>query len=83
MEIATIQKWGNSQGIRIPKYLLNSLQWKQGEKITVTIEDKKLIMEQVPISRHKNIKELFQDFHSENYNPSEIDWGKNVGEELW
>ena len=83
MEVATLQKWGNSQGIRIPKYLLNSLQWKQGEKVTLSIESNKLLIEQAPISRHKNIKELFQSFNTENYNPREIDWGNPTGDEVW
>lgn len=83
METVTLQKWGNSQGIRIPKYLLNSLHWQQGEKVTLSIEGNKLSIEQAPISRHKNIKELFQGFNSENYTPCEVNWGKPVGVELW
>lgn len=83
MEIATIQKWGNSQGIRIPKPVLAALQWQQGEKITMSVEGKKLLIEQAPISRHKSIKELFKGFSAENYTPREIDWGKPVGEEVW
>lgn len=83
MNQVTVQKWGNSQGIRIPKHVMASLHWQQGEKITMSVEGKKLLIEQAPISRHKNIKELFKDFNQENYTPSEIDWGKPVGEELW
>ena len=83
MEISTLQKWGNSHGIRIPKYLLNSLQWQQGEKITMSVEGKKLLIEQAPINRHKNIKELFKDFNPKNYTSHEIDWGKPAGDEVW
>ena len=83
MEISTIQKWGNSHGIRIPKHLLNSLQWQQGEKITMSVEGKKLLIEQAPISRHKNIKELFKDFNPQNYTAHAIDWGKPSGDEVW
>lgn len=83
MEIVTLQKWGNSQGIRIPKYLLNSLQWQQGDKVTLNIEANKLLIEQAPISRHKNIKELFKGFNPKNYIAREIDWGKSAGDEVW
>lgn len=83
MEISTLQKWGNSHGIRIPKYLLNSLQWQQGEKITMSIEGNRLLIEQAPINRHKNIKELFKDFNPQNYTSHEIDWGKPSGDEVW
>ena len=83
MEISKIKKWGNSQGIIIPKYLLNSLQWQQDEKIILRIEDKKLLIEQAPKSQHKNIKEIFKDFNSENYTPQEMNWGKPAGDEIW
>ena len=83
MEVATIQKWGNSQGVRIPKRLLDSLEWHQGEKIILSAKNKKLVIEQAPANRRKNIKELFEGFNSENYIPSEIDWGKSVGDEVW
>lgn len=29
----TIQKWGNSQGIRIPKSILDILHWKEDEEV--------------------------------------------------
>ena len=83
MEVATIQKWGNSQGIRIPKHLLDSLQWQQGEKIILNTKNKKLIIEQAPTNSYKNIKELFKGFNPENYTPCEIDWGTPVGKEVW
>ena len=30
---ATVQKWGNSQGIRIPKYLLESLGIRENDRV--------------------------------------------------
>ena len=83
MEVATIQKWGNSQGIRIPKRLLDSLQWQQGERIILSAKNKKLLIEKAPTNQHKNIKELFKGFNPDNYTPSEVDWGKPVGDEVW
>ena len=29
----TIQKWGNSQGIRIPKILLDTVKWNENEEL--------------------------------------------------
>ena len=34
----TIQKWGNSQGIRIPKYILDELTWSENETVDLTVE---------------------------------------------
>lgn len=41
----TIQKWGNSQGIRIPKHYLNELCWSEDEMVDLFIEDGKIIIE--------------------------------------
>lgn len=40
-----IQKWGNSQGIRIPKSILDSLKWKENEDVTTVVKNGKLIIE--------------------------------------
>ena len=77
----SIQKWGNSQGIRIPKILLETIKWSENELITIEIEDGKLIIEKAKEKR-KNIKELFADY-KDDYQPEEIDWGKPEGEEIW
>ncbi len=82
MTTSTIKKWGNSQGVRIPKHILDQLEWKNNEKITIKTEDKKIIIEKTNKKKRKNIKELFADFDGE-YNYTEFDWGKTVGKEIW
>ena len=77
----TIQKWGNSQGIRIPKMLLDSVNWSDDEQIIIEVEDGKLIMEKAK-GKRKNIKELFENYN-EDYKPTEVDWGKLEGAEIW
>lgn len=76
----TIQKWGNSQGIRIPKYLLDAVQWTENEQISVSVENNKIIIKK--IESQKTIKELFDDFQGD-YEPVEIDWGNPMGNEIW
>ena len=56
----TIQKWGNSQGIRIPKTILDTVKWTENEKIILVVENEKIIMEKAKKKR-KNIKELFAE----------------------
>ena len=80
MTITTIQKWGNSQGIRIHKFLLDAVQWDGNEKLMLIADKDKIIIEKV--EPRKNIMELFADFDSE-YVPVEMDWGQPVGEEIW
>lgn len=77
----TIQKWGNSQGIRIPKTILDTVKWTENEKIILVVENEKIIMEKAKKKR-KNIKELFADYEGK-YEPIEIEWGEAKGEEIW
>ena len=79
----TIQKWGNSQGVRLPKYLLDAVKLTANDKIIVRAEGDTLIIQKAaPIAAHKTIKELFADYNGE-YDPQEIDWGEQAGKEVW
>lgn len=77
----TLQKWGNSQGVRIPKTLLDTVNWSEDEQISIVVENGKIVMEKAK-GKRKNIKELFENY-DEEYEPAEIDWGKPEGEEIW
>ena len=77
----SIQKWGNSQGVRIPKILLDTVNWSEDEEITIVVENGKLIMEKAN-GKRKNIKDLFENY-TEEYIPIEIDWGEPEGKEIW
>jgi hypothetical protein len=78
----TIQKWGNSQGVRIPKMLLDSVKWAENEQIMILVDNDKLIIEKAKDKKRKNIKELFADYKGD-YKPINIDWGEPKGEEIW
>lgn len=76
----TIQKWGNRQGVRIPKKILDTVKWTEGEQIIIIVDNGKLIMEKAKYKR-KNIKELFADYQG-NYEPIDVDWGNSEGNEI-
>lgn len=80
MTTTTIQKWGNSQGIRIPKFLIDAVKWGNNEQLSLRVDENKIIIEKA--EPRKNIIELFADFEGE-YNPVDMDWGEPVGEEVW
>lgn len=77
---ANIQKWGNSQGIRIPKILLQILKWSENEEVTVNTENDRIIIEKA--KDKTTLSKLFADYN-EDYKPEEINWGEPVGRELW
>lgn len=77
----SLQKWGNNQGIRIPKSIVNEMNLDKNQKFVLTIEDEKIILtkQQENISL---IRELFENYETEN-NQREFDWGKPRGNEVW
>lgn len=79
--ITTIQKWGNSQGIRIPKIILDTVNWSENEEIIIIVDNGKLIMEKAN-NKRKNIEELFKNYTGD-YKPSDVDWGNPEGKEIW
>lgn len=81
MMVATIQKWGNSHGIRIPGCILEAAQFDFDETVEIEAVDGKIVIKKMA-ERRKNIKELFDGFDGE-YKETEIDWGEPVGDEVW
>ncbi len=75
-----IQKWGNSQGIRIPKHILDELDMKVGEIVEIIAKDGTICIEKVKSKR--TIKELFENYKG-NYKPEEEEWGESRGGEDW
>ena len=73
-----LSKWGNSQGIRISKEILEELDFKLGDELKLSTQNKVLKIEKSV----KNIKDLFLDYE-ENYEIESIDWGEIVGKEVW
>jgi antitoxin MazE len=81
--LAKLQKWGNSQGVRIPKQLLVLASFKEGEDVEIIAEHDKIVIRHSRVSLKKyTIQELFADYQS-NHNPSEEEWGSPSGKEEW
>ncbi len=77
--LAKIQKWGNSQGIRIPKSILSSAEFAENEEVEIIAIDGKIVIEHA--KRHKSLKERFKDYDGE-YQCTESDTGSPVGQEV-
>ena len=82
--ITTLQKWGNSQGIRIPRALLSALGIENGAELEVRITPKKdaLIIKQTRVIRGRHRIEDLVAAMPRNYKPQEVDWGAQ-GQEVW
>lgn len=86
---ATIQKWGNSQGIRIPKIMLENLGMRENDRVEMVQENGIITIRKAPGNRHKTIEERLVAFYGkpleeiEPIDNEEYQWGEPVGEEVW
>lgn len=79
--LSTIKKWGNSQGLRFSKEVLDTAGLAINEEVSVEVTDGQIIIRKLkPDVIH--LRELFATYHTNDQN-HELDWGKPQGEEIW
>lgn len=76
----TIQKWGNSQAIRLPKALLEEAKLKNNDKVEIRVENGNLVI--IPVKKHQTLEERIAEYQGD-YRCNEWDTGKPVGKEVW
>jgi antitoxin MazE len=74
-----VAKWGNSQGIRLTKALLDALSLKTNDRVSVSVVNNSLVV--TPEPEH-DINWYLSDYDTEN-RPNDYDWGKSAGREIW
>jgi antitoxin MazE len=81
--ITRVQKWGNSQGIRLAKELLSGADIGVGEAVEVAAREGTIVI--TPVRRVRgghNLRELVHRI-PKDYVPEELDWGSPAGREVW
>lgn len=83
----TLQAWGNSQGIRLPKALLNALQLETGSSLEIELSPKKDAIVLRPSKPDQRVRgrHRIEDLAAKmpkNYKTAEFEWGAN-GREVW
>ena len=81
--ITKIQKWGNSQGLRLSKTLLSDADIDVGDAVDVAVREGTVIV--TPIRRVRGGHDLHALLRRipQGYEPEELDWGSPVGREVW
>lgn len=79
---AKISKWGNSQGLRVPKDVMESLHLHIGDNVNITIENGKAIIEPIKKDIPKYDLESLLNKVPDDYKAHEEITGL-VGKELW
>jgi antitoxin MazE len=81
--VTKVQKWGNSQGMRVPKDILEKAHIKVGNYVEITVADSKIIIRPAKKIRKKyDLKTLLSKL-PKNHKQKELDWGEPVGKEQW
>lgn len=81
--ITKVQKWGNSQGLRLAKDVLMHAHIDIGDEVNVAVDNGVIVI--APVKRVRGGLRL-EDLLSRippDYEPEEVDWGAPVGREVW
>lgn len=81
--ITKVQKWGNSQGLRLSRELLAEVRIDVGDAVDVSVHEGSLVI--TPARRVRggvDLKQLVACI-PEDYQPEEFDWGAPAGREVW
>ena len=81
--LAKVQKWGNSQGLRFAKHILEEARIAVGDEVEVSVENRVIIVRAKGRAGLKYNLEKLAAKMPRNYKPSEEDWGNPVGKEAW
>lgn len=81
--VTKIQKWGNSQGLRLAKQVLEDAHISVGEDVDVTVRDGLIVVAPARRVRGKRSLQELVSRIPKNYRTEETAWGRPVGKEVW
>jgi antitoxin MazE len=79
---AKISKWGNSQGLRVPKDIMDTLNLNIGDNVDIKIENGKVILEPIKSDIPEYDLESLLNKVPDDYKPQEEITGI-IGKEEW
>jgi antitoxin MazE len=77
----TIQKWGNSLALRIPKTVAKQVNVHQGSRMDMSLVANKIILTSSEVKEY-DLKSLLKKVNKKNLH-QEVSFGKAVGKEVW
>jgi antitoxin MazE len=79
----TVQKWGNSLGLRIPKALVDELGVRSGAHVKMKMKGKTLTISLSPSKTSRyDLRDLTAKINAKNKH-GELDFGAPTGAEHW
>ncbi len=76
----TIQKWGNSLSVRLPKAVTEKVGLKESDSIEIEVHDNKVVLLPLTVKEYA-LKELLKGVTKRNLH-KETDFGGPVGREI-
>ena len=77
-----VQKWGNSNGVRIPKVYLEALHIKSGDPINIVRDENKIIITKAEREKASLKQRIKKDVGSD-VDAEEFTWDEAKGKEIW
>ncbi len=81
--VTKIQKWGNSQGLRISKQLLENARLAVGDEVDVAVRGGVIVVAPAQQVRGKYRLEDLVRRIPRSYEPTGEEWGDPAGKEVW
>lgn len=75
----TIQKWGNSHGIRLPIGAMQISHLRENDEVEILAQKEQIIIRKS--KKYESLEALFAGYHGD-YAPVELDDGGAVGREV-
>ena len=84
----TVQKWGNSQAVRLPKVILETSGIKASEQVRIFATDNQIIIEKInELKEHISLAQRLKDWDGKPYELTDEDkeWLNMppAGKEIW
>ncbi|MBQ1241030.1 MAG: AbrB/MazE/SpoVT family DNA-binding domain-containing protein [Lachnospiraceae bacterium] len=76
-----VKKWGNSQGVRLPKEVLEMAGFSLNDVLSVNVSNGVIMLTRE--FKHKTLEERAAAFGGELNLDGEYDWGEPLGREVW
>ncbi|PSO49498.1 MAG: AbrB/MazE/SpoVT family DNA-binding domain-containing protein [Cyanobacteria bacterium SW_9_44_58] len=78
----SIQKWGNSLAVRIPRAIAKQANLEEGANVSFSISEEGFVVLIPQRKKQYTLDELLEGVTPEHFE-GEMDWGDSVGEEIW
>ncbi len=81
--IIKVQRWGNSQGVRLSKALLADAEIAVGDEVEISVRGREVVISPVRQVRGRHeLSDLVRRL-PDPVDDQDLDWGPPVGREVW